>query len=121
MDMIRNIENVEVPSRYKKSKSIWVWKSSLMGHIKMNVDDFFLGISGKGCIGGVFRDFEGKVLLQFGKEVQVDSTIHEEMLVFREWILVVAASRLASSLFFLFEFDSKLVVNWVAEPLYAPW
>lgn len=61
--------------------------------IKVNVDDSFLGSSGRGDIGGVFRNSGGKVFLQFGKEVRVESTIHMELLAFGEVILVVGASR----------------------------
>lgn len=38
----------------------------------------------------MFRDSEGNVLLQFGKEVQVESTVQAELLAFKEEILIVA-------------------------------
>lgn len=45
-----------------------------------------------GSIGAVFRDLEGRVLLKFGREVNVDSTVHVEVLAFREGLLVAAKS-----------------------------
>lgn len=40
------------------------------------MDESFFANVGKWGIGGVFRDFKEKVLLQFGKEVDVDLTVH---------------------------------------------
>lgn len=34
-----------------------------MSQIKVNIDGSFLGVLGRGGIGGVFRDLEGRVLL----------------------------------------------------------
>lgn len=64
----------------------------MSSQIKINLDESFLGSSGRGGIVRVFRDSKSKVLLQFGKEVRVDSTVHAEILAFREWILVAKAS-----------------------------
>lgn len=44
-------------------------------------------------IWGNFRDSGGRVLIQFGKKVVVDSAVHAELLAFRDNILVAAASR----------------------------
>lgn len=51
----------------------------------MIVDGSFLilGTSGRRGIGGIFRNFEGEVFLQFAKEVCVDSAIHVEILALR--------------------------------------
>lgn len=71
----------------------------------------FLGRSDRGGIGGLFRDPEGKILVQFGKKVPVDSAMHTEFLVFREGILAATTSRWASSHSSIFESDSLSVVT----------
>lgn len=55
------------------------------------MDGLFLRGTGMG-IGGIFRDSCGKIFIQFGKEVSVESALHTELLAFREGILVAAAS-----------------------------
>lgn len=112
-DIIRSPGSVKVPRKNKKRKGKWVWTPPASGQIKVNVNDSYFGSSGKGGIGGVFRDLDGKVLLQFGKEVLVDSTVHVEVLAFRGEILVAVTSRWVSTYSFLFESDSKSVVAWV--------
>lgn len=72
---------------------------------------FFLESSDREGVGGVFRDLNGQVLLQYSKEVHVNSPMHAEILAFRERILVATASRWTSSRSFLFESDSKSVVT----------
>lgn len=76
----------------------------------MNVNGSFLGSSGRGGIGGVFRDSEGKVFVQFSKEVSTDLIVLAEVLSLKQGILVAVASRWNSSHSFLFVSDSKLVV-----------
>lgn len=81
-----------MPRKPRNFKSSWVWKPLDMDYIKVNVDDFFFESSGRGDIRGVFRDSEGKVILQFDK-VSVNSPIHAEVLPLREGLLVVMASQ----------------------------
>lgn len=76
IDIIHSPENVELPRKPKKRKGNWVWTPPVSSYIKINVDGSYLGGSSKRNIGGVFRDPDENVLLQFGKEVQVDSTVH---------------------------------------------
>lgn len=51
---------------------------------------FFLGSFDRGK--GGLRDSEEKIFFQFCKEVNVESTVHAELLTFREGILMTAAS-----------------------------
>lgn len=53
----------------------------------------------------IFRDSENNVPFQFNKEVSVESTVHEDLIVFRG-ILVAVALRWALFNFFMFESDS---------------
>lgn len=92
-----------------------------LGKNKMNVDDSLLGILGRRGKGGVFRDTEGSVILQLGKEVEVDLVVHAEVLALWEGLFVTATSRWASSHTFMFEFDFVLIVAWVKNHLSAPW
>lgn len=85
-------------------------KPPASGQIKINVDESFFGNSGRKSIDGVFRDSEGKVCLQFGKKVHVNSAIYREILAFGEWILVAMVSRWASSHSFVFKSNSKSFV-----------
>lgn len=81
----------------------------------------FWRIQAKGDIGRVLKDSEGKVLIQFEKEVLLDSAVHAELLSFKEDILVAAASRWASIHSFVFELDSQLVVTWASNLSSVPW
>lgn len=87
----------------------------------MNVDGSFLWFSDRWGIGGVVRDSEGKFLIQFSKEVRVNSTVHVEVVALREGLLVAAASSWASFHSFIFESNSKLAVSWVVDPFLALW
>lgn len=49
----------------------------------------------------------------------VDSTIHTEVMTLDEGLLVTAALWWVSFPSFVFEFDSKSVIAWVADPLSA--
>lgn len=69
----------------------------------------------------MFRDSDGRVLLQFFKEVCVDSTIYAEVMTLREGLLVAAVSRWSSSYSFMFELNCKSVIVWVANPILAMW
>lgn len=61
-----------------------VWTLARSGQNKVIVDgSFWDGSDGEG-IREVFRDSEGCVLLQFCKEVRVDSVVKAEVLVLRE-------------------------------------
>lgn len=79
-DIIRNLDSIDVPIRPKNIKRRWVQKPPILGFIKENVDDSFLRSSVRGGIEGTFRNLEGEVLLQFSKEVCVDSAIHPKVL-----------------------------------------
>lgn len=41
----------------------------------------------------MFKDLDDKVLLQFSKEVLVDSVVHVKLLALREGILIATTSR----------------------------
>lgn len=60
---------------------------------------------------GVFRDHDGRVLFEFGKEVCIDSDGHAELMALRERLLVEAASLHS----FLFESDCKSIIVLVAD------
>lgn len=87
IDMIRSHGRVE------KRKGQWNLLPLMDGQTKINVDESFLEWSGKGGIGGSFRDSCNKVLIQFGKEVNVESVVIAKIFIFRDGILIVAASR----------------------------
>lgn len=97
-----------------------VWKPPVLGFIKENIDGFFLGSSGRGDIGSIFKNLEGGVLLQFSKEVYVDSAIYPKVLTLWEWLLVMTTSRWAALHFLVFESNTESVVAWVATPVSAP-
>lgn len=71
---------------------------------------------------GIFKDLKEGLLLQFRKEVRVESTVHDELMPVREGILVTVALWWVSSDPFMFESNSKSVVSWsVANSSSAPW
>lgn len=75
------------------------------------MDVCFLGNSGRNGIRGIIRDSEGKVILQFGKKLSVESVVHTELMTFRDGILVVVVSWWVLSHSFMFEFDLGCILN----------
>lgn len=63
VDMIRRPGNIVSPRKVKKGSRQWVWTSLVNDHIKVNVDEFFLGGSGRGSIQGIFKDLKGRILV----------------------------------------------------------
>lgn len=120
-DMICNSGNIEVPRRTRKIREHWVWKPLVYWKIKVNVNGCFLGGLGKVGIRGVFRDSEGRVLLQFCKEVIVDLAVEAEVLALREGLLVAVTSCWASTHSFMFKSDLSSIITWAVNPLSAPW
>lgn len=94
---------------------------SAVGYNKVIIDGYFLGESDRGDIKGMFRDSEGRALLQFGRDVKMDLAIHEEVLALQEGLLVEATSRWVSTHSFVFESDCKSIVAWTADRMSAPW
>lgn len=111
----------EVSRKPIKRKRSWVWKTSTLGYLKVNVDRSFLESSGRCGIGDLINDSEDKVLIQFYKEVRVDSLVYAKVLALKEELLVAAALSRASTHCFKFERDSHAVVSWVPDPPSAPW
>lgn len=72
MDMIRSSTDAELPWFFKKKRGNWIWTPSTTCQIKVNFDSSFSDGSGRGGIGDVFKDSEGKVFLQLTKEGRVD-------------------------------------------------
>lgn len=103
-----------MPRKLAKCMMSLVWKPLNSESLKVNMNGSFLRSSGREGIGGPIRDSDGRVFIQFYKEVREDSTINAEVLALREGLLFVAVSRWASSHYFLFESDIQLVVS-------APW
>lgn len=87
-----------------------MWTPPAVGVIKVNIDDFFLGDSGREGIGRMFRGPYGRVFLQFEREVNMDSAVHGEVLALRKGFFVVAASQWASTHSFKFKSDCQSVV-----------
>lgn len=52
------------------------------------MDNSFLENSGKRGIGGIFRNYEGRLIIQFGKKATVNSAVHAKVLSLREELLV---------------------------------
>lgn len=69
IDIIRSSRSVDIPRKVKKRKCNWLWTPSAIGQIKENIDGSYLGSSGIKGIGGIFKDSDEKILLQFGKRV----------------------------------------------------
>lgn len=63
VDMICSPGSIEIPRKTIKRHNPWVWKLPELGHLKVNVDGFFLERSAREGIRGVVRDSEGKVPL----------------------------------------------------------
>lgn len=72
----------------------WVWTQPNIRCIQVNVniDGSYKTESEKEGIEGVFWDANGMILMQFSKELSVDSTIHLELLAIREGLLLAEAS-----------------------------
>lgn len=57
------------------------------------------------------------MLLQFGREINVESAVHAKVVPLREGLLVMVAS----SHLLVFKSNYKSIVVLVADPLSAPW
>lgn len=79
-DMRKCPGNIVLPHNVKKGSRQWIWMPSVNGQIKVNMDGSYLERSGRG---GLFRYAEGRILVQYGNEVTVDSMVHAKFLVFR--------------------------------------
>lgn len=94
---------VEEPTKIKVRRTRWIWTPPSTSSIKVNVDGFFRARSRSVRIRGVFRDANGRVVLQFPKEVEVDLARHVELLALYVGLLMAVASRWASSHVFIFK------------------
>lgn len=97
-------------SEPRKDRRQWVWTPPVLGCLKVNANGFFMERSGRGGVGGLIRESEKNILIQFCKEVRVDSTLHAEVLALSEGLIVVEASHWASFHFFVFKSDSQIVI-----------
>lgn len=121
MDIIRYSREIEKLAKHKPKKAKWVWIRLDIGCIKVNVDSSYKTDLGKGGIEGVFRDADGRIFLQFSKEVSVDLVIHAELLAIWKGLLLAATSRWVDVFSFTFELDSKTAVIWLANPTLLCW
>lgn len=70
-----------MPRKPIKCRRSWVSKTPALGYLKVNVDGSFHGSSNRGGIGDLISDLKGRVLIQFYKEVRVDSVVYAKVLV----------------------------------------
>lgn len=85
-----------------------------LGSFNINADRSFSVVSSRNGIGGIFKDHQRNILLQFKKEVSAKSAIHTEIISIKEGLLITAASRWFSFSHFMLESDSLNVVVWTS-------
>lgn len=91
--MICSPRCIDAPGMNKKRISHCVWSPPVEGQIKVNVDGSFFGGVGREGIGDIFRNLDGKVLLQSCKKLLVELAVYVELLALREGLLVTDVSR----------------------------
>lgn len=71
----------------------YVWTPLTIGIMKVNIDGSFCGqFVWSNIIGGIFRKHKGNILLQFNKQIKVDSTIKAKLVAVLERLLVAVIS-----------------------------
>lgn len=119
-DIFQSPAKVELHQHKKASRPNVSWFSPSQSMIKINVDGSFSFRNGSSGIGGVFKDSFGTFILHLENKMDVNSTIHAEILAIRERLLITVASRWSGSTRFVNESDSFNVVTWFLDPDSAP-
>lgn len=78
-DIICSPGSIVVPRKPIKIMRQWVLTPPVLGCLKINIVESFLGSSGHGGIGALIKDLEGNILIQFSKEVRVDLAVYVEV------------------------------------------
>lgn len=93
----------------------------MQGSIKVHVDGFYRARCNWSGIGGIFRNYEGNILIQFSKHIHIESAIHAELLAVCEGLLTVTTYCWATSSTFVFEFNFQTIVAWFSNHSGALW
>lgn len=87
----------------------------------MNIDGYLCIEPNRNGIDPILRNHEGNDLLTFSKHINVEPTIHVELLVVREDLLIVAASCWTTSYNFVLESNSQTFIAWFTDLLGTRW
>ncbi|OMO61107.1 hypothetical protein CCACVL1_23740 [Corchorus capsularis] len=98
-----------------------VWEAPKPSFLKFNVDGAAKGKPGPAGIGGVLRDENGKIWMDFSKSMGIMDSNEAELCAIREAILLFSTSKWANSHALIIESDSRNVVSWVGNPDSVPW
>ena len=98
-----------------------VWKNPEIGFMKFNVDGAARGKPGPAGIGGVLRDVDGKVWMEFSNSIGVSESNEAEICAIRKALLLFCASSWVDSFGLVMESDSRNAVSWVEKPDDVPW
>ncbi|EOY08309.1 Uncharacterized protein TCM_022646 [Theobroma cacao] len=111
LDLFRNLELGAVCPKKKSDKKNLDWIKSLPDELKFNVDGAAKGCFGETGIGGVLRDYEGRIKLQFPKATGRGDSNLAELLAIKEAFLLFAASPWVNSYLLIIESDSSNAVK----------
>ncbi|EOY21075.1 Uncharacterized protein TCM_012391 [Theobroma cacao] len=121
LDFFRNLELGVVCSKKKSVKKNLDWIKLAPGKLKFNVDGAAKGCLGETGIGGVLRDYEGRIKLQFSKSTGWGDSNLAELLAIKEAFLLFAASPWLNFCLLIIESDSSNVVKWILKPEESLW
>ncbi|OMO62830.1 reverse transcriptase [Corchorus capsularis] len=97
------------------------WERPTSGFLKFNVDGASKGKPGPAGIGGILRDENGRVCMEFSKSTGIMELNEDKVCAIREGLLVFCASRWVESHGLIVESDSSIAVKWVENPDESPW
>ncbi|XVF62072.1 hypothetical protein PTKIN_Ptkin08bG0187700 [Pterospermum kingtungense] len=92
VEFLQNIECIRLPCRVPTRRIETRWICPQMGCLKFNVDGSAKGKPRLAGIGGVLRDHEGNVKIQFMKSIGLADSNLAELLAIKEAFLIFASS-----------------------------
>ncbi|KAL4385238.1 hypothetical protein GQ457_15G008200 [Hibiscus cannabinus] len=99
-----------------KSNASLAWSPPPLGFLKLNVDGACDRTSNCG-VGGVLRNHQGVILLEFSRNIGTGSSLLAEILAIKFAVDYFINSEWSSKSRLIIESDSKVAVDWIACPI----
>ncbi|KAK9032724.1 hypothetical protein V6N11_056981 [Hibiscus sabdariffa] len=96
------------------------WGPPSVGSVKFNTDGAVKGYYGPAGIGGVLRDHNGRILMNFSKHIGMSDPVSAEILAIKEALVLFTKSAWAFDANLIIETDCSIVVGWLQNPTTTP-
>ena len=114
-DMLINTDNSCRAKMKKFTRKKVDWTPPDSSSLKMNIDGTVRGKPGEGGIGGVLRDYKGRVLALFSKSMGVVDSNFTDFRAILEGLRLYMSSEWANNFNLILESDSSVAVNWAKD------